>query len=141
MSMLFGGGGAGNKLPTVHFLRVSDSQWGIVWPVLYGRARLPSHIIWIGDQRAVENTGPGKGLEGASGGGVFYTYYASLINAFCLGPVNGFGRAYNTGNGGLRRLSGPARSTCTSPLTAISWLSWWISRDAFLQPREASDSD
>ena len=105
MSMLFGGGGAGNKLPTVHFLRVSDSQWGIVWPVLYGRARLPSHTIWIGDQRAVENTGPGKGLEGASGGGVFYTYYASLINAFCLGPVNGFGRAYNTGNGGLRRFS------------------------------------
>jgi hypothetical protein len=106
MSFLFGdtSGGAGTKTPTVHHLRVSDSQYGTVLPIVYGRQRVPGHTIWTGDFKATSHKGPGKGLEGSSSG-TFYTYSISVMEALCLGPIAGVGRLFGADVGGLHRLS------------------------------------
>jgi len=102
--MAFGGGGVGAQTPTVHHIKVSDSQYGVVIPPVYGRARVPTHMIWLGDFLATKSKGPGKGLSGASGG-QFYTYSASMILALALGPIVGVGRRYTTSIGGLHRIA------------------------------------
>ncbi len=81
-------------------MRVQQSSYGIAIPIVYGRTRVSSNLIWYGDFQAIPHTtttttgGGGGGGKGGGGGGggttqvhTYYTYEASFILALAEGPV------------------------------------------------------
>ncbi|HLN23833.1 MAG TPA: phage tail protein [Patescibacteria group bacterium] len=77
-----------NTTPAVGSLRLQQSSYGTVIPVIYGTARVAGNMIWYGDFTAIPNIEVTSGGGGSSGGGgatttTTYTYTASF--AFGLG--------------------------------------------------------
>jgi hypothetical protein len=103
-SMLFGGGGVSVKPTAIHHMRWQDSQYGVIIPIVYGRARVPGHIIWAGHLQATLHTSSaGKGIFGGGSTSSFYTYAIAHIDCVAIGPITSFGRLWRMGSGGLQR--------------------------------------
>ncbi len=88
-------------------LRVQSSSYGSVIPVLYGRGRLASNIIWMrgfDEEVRTETQTVGGGGKGGSGGGgqtttnVSYHYYCDVAVALCAGPIQAVPRVFADGN-------------------------------------------
>lgn len=87
--------------PRVQGLRLQDSAYGIMIPIVSGNARLAGNLIWSGpliETRTVkkESSG-GKGGGGAKTKTITYTYSISLAVSICEGPVLGVGRIWANG--------------------------------------------
>ena len=100
MSGLFGGGGGGSQANTpkqLNAIQTMQSSYGNCLPLVYGRTRTPSTIIWYTNFTATANTDNGGGGKG--GGGVSastsYTYSASVILALGEGPINGVNNTFS----------------------------------------------
>lgn len=87
--------GKGNSAKTseIHSLKVSQSLYGIVIPILWGRNRVQQNLIWSGDfQVTAAYQQGGKGL--GKSGGTLYDYRSSVLGAACHGPINGIGNIW-----------------------------------------------
>lgn len=99
MGMFGSGGGStiSTSEPRLGALRVQQSTYGLVVPIIYGRARVPGNLLWYGDFTAIAHTTrteSGGGGKGGGGGGVTqesttYTYEAALIIALAEGQISG----------------------------------------------------
>ena len=102
MGGMFGGGGGSTiatSEPRLGALRVQQSTYGLVVPIIYGRARVPGNLLWYGDFAAIPHvtrTESGGGGKGGGGGGgritqesTTYTYEAALIIALGEGQISG----------------------------------------------------
>lgn len=89
--------------PRVQGLRLQDSAYGIMIPIVSGNARLAGNLIWSGpliETRTVKKESSGG--KGGGGGGaktktITYTYSISLAVSVCEGPVLGIGRIWANG--------------------------------------------
>jgi hypothetical protein len=88
-------------------LRVQSSSYGSVIPLLYGKGRLASNIIWMRgfDEEVRTETqtvgGGGKGGGGGSGQtttNVSYHYYCDVALGLCSGPIQAAPRVFADGN-------------------------------------------
>lgn len=88
-------------------LRVQSSSYGSVIPVLYGKGRLASNIIWMRgfdeEVRTETQTVGGGGKGGGGGGGqtttnVSYHYYYDVAVGLCAGPIQAVPRVFADGN-------------------------------------------
>ncbi len=80
-------------------LQISTSLYGVPIPIVYGRNRVSSNVIWTADFSA-RSSGGGGGGSGGSNGSSSQSYSASFIYAVCEGPVTAFcglwqNRTYN----------------------------------------------
>jgi hypothetical protein len=107
MAGLFGGGmktPQAQEQPAVGALNVSTSAYGLVRPLVWGRARLPVNMLWYGDFTATAHQSGGgqqggKGGDGGGGGGsTSYTYSASMAMGVCEGPITGIGTVWEAKN-------------------------------------------
>ena len=102
-----------NITPAVGSLRVQQSSYGTVIPVIYGTARVAGNLIWYGDFTAIPHVevssnggggggGGGKGGGGGGGGGggstttttTTYTYTASFAYGLASGTVSAIGQIW-----------------------------------------------
>jgi hypothetical protein len=72
-------------------LRVQSSSYGSVIPVLYGKGRLASNIVWM------------RGFDEEVRGGqtttnVSYHYYCDVAVGLCAGPIQAVPRVFADGN-------------------------------------------
>ncbi|WP_053074266.1 phage tail protein [Chromobacterium sp. LK1] len=103
MGGIFGGGG-GTKIstsaPVVSSLRMQTSAYGRAIPLLYGKARVASNVIWYNDFISIEHRSTqSAGGKGGGGGGttvesISYTYQVALQLGLCEGPVRGVTNAW-----------------------------------------------
>ncbi|MBV8060000.1 MAG: phage tail protein [Alphaproteobacteria bacterium] len=89
MSGLFGKKGVSPTAPVISSLRVSTTCYGGPVPLLYGRNRVKSNVVWYGDFKTTAHQQNQGGKGGGSVSSTSYTYSASFIMAFCTGPVTG----------------------------------------------------
>lgn len=121
------GGGSGSVSstePVVHHIKVNSSVYGTAIPIVYGRGRMPSVILWTGDFAAHQSSagGAGKGTGGSSGGGTT-TYSVSVLEALCAGPIPALGRTWTQTAKGTRRIP-LASAKWTINLGAIGQAAW-----------------
>lgn len=94
---LLGRGSAAVETGRIDRLRVTGAGEGAPIPRLWGRMRLPGHVIWAADfteiaaaQRRSKGKGAARPTEGPR-------YTVSLAVALCEGPVAGVGRIWADG--------------------------------------------
>lgn len=87
-------------------LRVQSSSYGAVIPLLYGKGRMASNVIWMrgfDEEVRTETQTVGGGGKGGGGGGttvtnVSYHYYADVAVGVCAGPIAAVNRVFADGN-------------------------------------------
>ncbi|NHR05716.1 DUF1983 domain-containing protein [Chromobacterium haemolyticum] len=95
MGGMFGGGGTkiSTSAPVVSSLRMQTSAYGRAIPLLYGKARVASNVIWYSDFISIERRSTqSAGGKGGGGGGttvesISYTYQVAIQLGLCEGPV------------------------------------------------------
>jgi len=81
--------------PRLTDLAVQSSQYGSVFPQVYGRARIAGTVIWATDlQESAVREGRGKGRPGTTR----YSYSVSFAVALASRPITGVGRIWAEGN-------------------------------------------
>lgn len=94
MGGLLGGGRATKPTPPATNMRVQSAIAGKPIPILYGRQRFSTNLIWYGDfasrpaSSGGKGGGKGGGGSGGKGGGGSYDYSAYVILALCEGPAS-----------------------------------------------------
>lgn len=87
-----------NTTPAVGAIKIQQSTYGLVLPIVYGRTRITGNLIWYGDFKAVAHTVTTQ--SGGKGGGApkqtetSYTYTASVAMGLCEGPILGIRTAW-----------------------------------------------
>ncbi|MEZ5762799.1 MAG: hypothetical protein R3D69_00140 [Xanthobacteraceae bacterium] len=88
-------------------LRVQSSSYGAVIPMLYGKGRMASNVIWMrgfDEEVRTETQTVGGGGKGGGGGSsqtvtnVTYHYYADVAVGLCAGPIAAVNRVFADGN-------------------------------------------
>ena len=88
-------------------LRVQSSSYGAVIPLLYGKGRMASNVIWMrgfDEEVRTETQTVGGGGKGGSGGSgqtttnVTYHYYCDVAVGLCAGPIQAVPRVFADGN-------------------------------------------
>ncbi|MDP2260845.1 MAG: glycoside hydrolase/phage tail family protein [Caulobacter sp.] len=82
--------------PRLQDLHVMSAAEGAPVPAVFGRARLPGHVIWAArfrEKRVERQAGGGKGGPKT----VEYHYSLSFAVALCEGPIDGVGRVWADG--------------------------------------------
>lgn len=108
MGGLIGGGengSVGSSAPIVHHIKVNSATYGSAIPIVYGRARMPTLLMWTGDFHATQSKaqGSGKGGTGAAAGSGTVTYSVSVVEGLCAGPIPALGRTWMQTSKGTRR--------------------------------------
>ena len=93
--------------PRVSDLKLGSSSEGTPLPRVYGRARLPGHLIWATrfkekKEKVKQQTAGGKNVASSTGSGknaktIKYTYFANVAYAICEGPVDRIGTIWADG--------------------------------------------
>jgi hypothetical protein len=93
--------------PRVSDLKLGSSSEGTPLPRVYGKARLPGHLIWATrfkekKEKVKQQTAGGKNLASSAGSGkntkaIKYTYFANVAYAICEGPIDRVGRIWADG--------------------------------------------
>ncbi|WP_337881797.1 phage tail protein, partial [Chromobacterium haemolyticum] len=102
MGGIFGGGGTkiSTSAPVVSSLRMQTSAYGRAIPLIYGKSRVASNVIWYGDFISIERRSTqSAGGKGGGGGGttvesISYTYQVALQLGLCEGPVRSVTNAW-----------------------------------------------
>lgn len=102
MGGMFGGGGTkiSTSAPVVSSLRMQTSAYGRAIPLIYGKSRVASNVIWYGDFISIERRSTqSAGGKGGGGGGttvesISYTYQVALQLGLCEGPVRSVTNAW-----------------------------------------------
>lgn len=72
-------------------LRIQNSAQGFPVPLVYGRTRITSNLLWYGDFTAIANTtsteAGGKGGGSTTVENTTYTYTTAVVFGLCEGPV------------------------------------------------------
>ena len=95
MGGLFGGGQTiSTSEPRVGAMRVQQSSYGAVLPIVLGRQRVAPNLLWYGDFTPIAHTS--SQTSGGKGGSVTstnttYTYQTALLMALCEGQIAGIG--------------------------------------------------
>ena len=80
-----------SSTPAIGAIKIQQSTYGVVLPIVWGRARISGNLIWYGDFKAVPHTttteSGGKGGGGVTQKSTTYTYTASVAMALCEGPI------------------------------------------------------
>lgn len=92
MGFLFGGSkSVHTSAPVISSMRLQTSAYGAPVPLMYGRTRLATNLIWYNDFKAIPHTesqgGGGKGGGGGESTSTTYTYQVACIMGLCEGPV------------------------------------------------------
>jgi hypothetical protein len=91
-----------NTTPAIGAIKIQQSTYGVVIPIVWGRTRVTGNVIWYGDFAAVPHTTVTQ--QGGKGGGApqqtstTYTYTASVVMALCEGPALGIRTAWRGKN-------------------------------------------
>ena len=113
--MSFGGDTSSTATPALTSLPVQSSVYGLTIPIVRGKTRIASNLIWYGDFTSIAHSsqsGSGGKGGGGSGGGTSYTYTAAAIlalgkGAYTIGKVWESKNAYaNLTASGLSQSSG-----------------------------------
>ena len=92
--------------PRIGDLRVQQSSWGNMIPVIYGVSRVSGNGIWATNFKETKHSqtvssGSGGGKGGQGGGSkttqITYTYSVSFAMAICKGPIVGIRRIWANG--------------------------------------------
>lgn len=101
MGGLFGFGGGSTistSEPRVGTLRMQQSVYGAVLPIVFGCQRVAPSLIWYGDFTPIAHTtvqtSGGKGGGGVTQSNTTYTYQTALCMALCEGQIAGVGAAW-----------------------------------------------
>ncbi len=80
--------GAGMGPDGLDSFRPTQAQEGAVVPLVFGRCRINSNLLWYGNLCTVEEvqSAGGKGFGGDGDAVAGYHYYLDLWHALCLGP-------------------------------------------------------
>ena len=130
MGGLFGGGQTiSTSEPRIGAMRVQQSSYGAVLPIVFGRQRITPSLIWYGDFTPIAHTSSQS--SGGKGGGVTstntaYTYQTALIMALCEGQITGVGAVWKGKSkyaaladaGGMSLFNGAMAQTAWSYLTS-----------------------
>ncbi|MFN3724240.1 MAG: hypothetical protein ACK4VZ_14465 [Paracoccaceae bacterium] len=81
------------RLDRLHVMGASE---GAPIPKLWGRMRVPGHVIWASPFRETSRKSGGKGMPSPKT--VQYSYSVSLAIALCEGKILGIGRIWADGN-------------------------------------------
>lgn len=79
--------------PAIGAIKIQQSTYGLVVPIVWGRSRITGNLLWYGDFKATPHTEVTQ--SGGKGGGAprqtttTYTYSASVAMALCHGPIRG----------------------------------------------------
>lgn len=90
MGGLFGNQSNAANPPNYVGVAVQTSSEGMCLPVVYGRNRISTNVIWSDNFQKVDKGGKKGGGKGGGKGQEAAEYYAGVILACCEGPV-GFG--------------------------------------------------
>lgn len=77
--------------PAIGAIKIQQSTYGLVLPIVWGRTRITGNLMWYGDFKAVPHTEVTQ--QGGKGGGAprqtstTYTYTASVAMLLCEGPI------------------------------------------------------
>ena len=87
-----------NRVDDISTIQPSTNSYGEFLPIGYGSARLPGHLIWaapIREEVTSESVNIGKKSKKSYNETVDrYSYFATFIYAYALGPADGIGRAW-----------------------------------------------
>jgi hypothetical protein len=84
--------------PRVSDLRVQNSAYGLMVPIVYGTARIAGNVIWSTPiKETVHRTRVSGGKGGPKQTQTSYTYSASLAVSLCEGPITGVRRIWANG--------------------------------------------
>lgn len=140
MGGLFGGGQTiSTSEPRVGALRVQQSSYGAVLPIVFGKQRITPNLIWYGDFTPIAHTTVQS--SGGKGGGVSqsntsYTYQTALVMALCEGSIAGIGAVWK-GKSKFATLSaagGMSLFTGSMSQAAWSYLSTYHAAEALNYP-------
>lgn len=101
MSGLFGGRGRtiSTEDPRIGALRIQQSAYGLVIPIVWGRTRIAGNLIWYGDFASIGHTetqsSGGKGGGGATSSHTSYTYQTAAAFGLCEGQINDIGTVWS----------------------------------------------
>jgi Putative phage tail protein len=120
--VLGAGGSAAGREPKIQSLRLQQSVYGNVIPLVYGQARVPGNIIAIYDFTAT----PHKEATGKGGGSPVsnFTYTATVLTALARGPINAVLSAWLTGNPDQRFTAAQVAALWTLKLGAAGQAPW-----------------
>lgn len=125
MSGLFGGKSQSTSDQRLNAIQVTQSAYGNVVPLVYGKTRIPAYLFWYNSFQAIPHTSESGGKGG--GGGVkntSYTYTAAVVLGLCEGDIQGVGTAWADKNQvaiadlGLTQFAGTSGQTPWSFLTS-----------------------
>jgi hypothetical protein len=92
MAGLFGGGQNAKKTPRYTQIQLQTSAQGVCIPIVWGRARIGTNLIWYGDFKSyAQKQKVGKGGLFGGGSASTYYYYTAVIMGLCEGPIQAIG--------------------------------------------------
>lgn len=81
-----------NTTPSIGAIKIQQSTYGLVLPIVWGMTRITGNLIWYGDFKSTPHTEVTQ--SGGKGGGgaprqttTSYTYSAAVAMALCRGPI------------------------------------------------------
>ena len=87
-----------NKVDDLSTIQPSTNSYGEFLPIGYGSARLPGHLIWaapIREEVTSESVNIGKKSKKSYNETIErYSYFATFIYAYAIGPAEGIGKAW-----------------------------------------------
>ena len=102
---------------TLDSFQVTQVTEGSIVPLIYGRVRTNSNLIWFGNLQSEEIT---ESIQGGKGGGgsqditVGYAYYLDLWHGICLGKINLISLYVNDKPRTIEDLGGGTYAMCTN---------------------------
>jgi hypothetical protein len=87
MAGIFGGAAAAQKPIRYTSVDVQTSALGGCIPLLWGRNRVGTNVVWLNNFKSTSAGGKGGGKGGGKDKGSGYSYSTALILALCEGPI------------------------------------------------------
>jgi hypothetical protein len=114
---------SGTQQPKYTGISIQTSTQSLPIPLLWGKKRMGTNLIWYGDFVATPDNSKKGGKGGEGKGGAVYNYSAAVILALCEGPITGVGTVWQDktlttlANLGLTLFTGTASQAAWSYLT------------------------
>lgn len=98
MGGIFGGGTISNETPRINSLRITQSNFGAVIPIIFGTNRVSGNIIDYIDFTALPHTTKQGGKGGPKVSNTTYTYTVAICIALCEGPITKIKKVWQNKN-------------------------------------------
>ncbi len=94
MSGLFGSKPISVTENKISALRIQSSAYGIAIPLVYGKTRISTNLLWTGDFQAIPHTASQGGKGGSVMESTSYTYQTAVAFSLCEGPITDVGKTW-----------------------------------------------